>query len=159
MTRGRKATPPGVNKVRGNPGKRAPRQPTLAAPAGAPTPPDFLNERARAEWGRIVPELLALGVLSTVDRAALALYCLAYARLEEAEEQIRESPGLVVMTTNGNAVQNPYLSVANKAMEQMHRYLSEFGLTPASRMRVPKAGTGEDADPAAAYFTGPRAVA
>jgi phage terminase small subunit len=32
--------------------------------------------------------------------------------------------------------QNPWLQVANKQLEIMHKYLSEFGMTPASRSRV-----------------------
>ena len=31
---------------------------------------------------------------------------------------------------------NPYLSIANKAMDQMRRFLIEFGMTPSSRARV-----------------------
>ncbi len=80
-------------------------------------------------------ELLALGVLTTVDRAALAAYCVAYARWAEAEKQV-EKLGTIVKTANGNLIQNPYLAVANRAMEQMTRLASEFGMTPSSRSRV-----------------------
>jgi P27 family predicted phage terminase small subunit len=39
-------------------------------------------------------------------------------------------------TTNGNLIISPLLSVSNKAMEQMHKFLTEFGMTPASRSRI-----------------------
>lgn len=39
-------------------------------------------------------------------------------------------------TPSGHVQQNPWLQVANKALEQMHKLLAEFGLTPASRSRV-----------------------
>jgi len=36
--------------------------------------------------------------------------------------------------------QNPWLTIANKQLELMHKYLSEFGLSPVSRSRVSIAG-------------------
>ena len=44
--------------------------------------------------------------------------------------------GTVVKTTNGNLIQNPYLSIANRAMMDMARLAVEFGMTPSSRSRV-----------------------
>ncbi len=80
-------------------------------------------------------ELLALGVLTTVDRAALAAYCVAYARWADAEAQVTKL-GTVVKTANGNLIQNPYLAVANRAMDQMMKAAGEFGMTPSSRSRM-----------------------
>jgi P27 family predicted phage terminase small subunit len=52
--------------------------------------------------------------------------------------------GLMIRTTNGNAVQNPLIGVANKAMADMVRYAAEFGMTPSARSRIqgsePEAG-------------------
>jgi len=42
----------------------------------------------------------------------------------------------VSITSNGNAVIEPLLSVRKQAMEQMYKFLSEFGMTPASRSRI-----------------------
>ena len=44
--------------------------------------------------------------------------------------------GLMIKTTNGNAIQNPLIGTANKAARDMVRYASEFGLTPSARARV-----------------------
>jgi hypothetical protein len=41
-----------------------------------------------------------------------------------------------VKSPNGFPVQNPYLSVANRAMKQVKEFASEFGLTPSSRTRI-----------------------
>ena len=84
-------------------------------------------------------ELLDLGILTTVDRAVLAGYCVAYARWAEAETQVSKL-GPVVKTAGGNLIQNPYLSIANKALEQMTKLAAEFGMTPSSRSRVQAAG-------------------
>ena len=80
-------------------------------------------------------ELHEIGVLTTIDRAALAGYCVAYGRWMEAEKIVAEK-GAVLKTTAGNLIQNPYLAVANKAWEHMMKAAVEFGLTPSSRSRV-----------------------
>lgn len=80
-------------------------------------------------------ELLRLGILTTIDRAALVAYCQAWARWVEAEAQVAKL-GVIVKTTNGNLIQNPYLSVANRAMDQVRKLAAEFGMTPSSRSRI-----------------------
>ena len=39
---------------------------------------------------------------------------------------------------------SPFLNVANKSIEQMYKYLIEFGLTPVSRTRVSAPQSKED---------------
>lgn len=91
-----------------------------------------------------------LGLLAATDRAALAAYCLAYGRWVEAETKIAEE-GVVTKTVDGNSIQNPYLSIANKAFEQMTKLLSEFGMTPTSRTRIHVAAP-TNVDPFEAMF-------
>jgi P27 family predicted phage terminase small subunit len=76
-----------------------------------------------------------MGLLSKIDRAALALFCQAWARWVEAEEALKRY-GVMVKSPNGFPMQSPYLAVANKAMEQMRALLAEFGMSPSSRTRV-----------------------
>lgn len=110
--------------------------PDEAEPEGAiPAAPDHLSQDASIEWGRISQELYQLGLLSRVDRAALAAYCQAYGRWCEAERAMQQS-GMLVKTTNGNVIQSPYVSIANKSLEIMHKYLTEFGMTPSARAKV-----------------------
>jgi P27 family predicted phage terminase small subunit len=86
------------------------------------------------------------GLLTSVDRDALALYCSAFARWREAEAKL-VTDGLIVTTNvktdkngdvigGGNEVQSPYLAVANRAQETMIKLQEQFGMTPSSRMRV-----------------------
>ena len=77
------------------------------------------------------------------DDAALAAYCQAFERFVEAERKIRQS-GLLIKTTGGNVIQNPLVGVANRAMEIMHKFLTEFGLTPSSRTRVAANPAGKE---------------
>ncbi|HEX4124516.1 MAG TPA: phage terminase small subunit P27 family [Tepidisphaeraceae bacterium] len=112
-------------------GYRTPASSPTTTPT-APIPPSHLSDAARAEWDRLLPLLRDAGRLKAIDADQLALYCTAYARWAEAEKQIAES-GTVVKSPNGYPVQNPYLSIANKAMQQMHQYLAKFGMKPADQ--------------------------
>ncbi len=111
---------------------------------GRPTCPDHLSVAAKSEWKRIVPQLEDMGLLTKIDRTELALYCQAYARWKKAEAVINEK-GELYKTQSGNVITSPMLWVANKAMEQCHKFLTEFGMTPASRGRISIAKPGEDA--------------
>jgi len=137
--RGRPPKPTEVKKAQGNPGKRKLNNQEPAFEKTLPKPPDHLNKEARAEWKRVARELHEKGVLTKMDRAVLAAYAQAYGRWREAEKKVNEL-GFVVKTAMGNLVQNPYLSIANRAMQDMTRIAAEFGMTPASRTRVKAEG-------------------
>ena len=132
---GRKPLPTSLKVFRGTAQKCRINPHEPKPPVAAPEPPDFLGPIARREWERKVPLLVRLGVMSEVDDTALAAYCQAFERFVEAERKIRNS-GLLIKTTGGNVIQNPLVGVANRAMEIMHKFLTEFGLTPASRTRI-----------------------
>jgi P27 family predicted phage terminase small subunit len=141
--RGRKPSPTHLKLVKGNPGKRALNGSEPVPEALLPSPPAELCEDARIEWERVSVELHRIGVLTAIDRAALAAYCQAYGRWIVAERAIRKmaerdslTAGLMIKTTNGNAVQNPLVGTANKAMADLVRYAAEFGMTPSARSRI-----------------------
>lgn len=132
--RGRKPKPTALKLLEGNPGKRAlPRDEPRPA-AGLPTCPTHLCAKARREWRRIGQELAAVGMITRVDRAALAAYCAAYARWADAETKAQEQG--ILVKTNGQVMTNPYIRVAESAMKLMRQFLVEFGLTPSSRSRL-----------------------
>ena len=79
--------------------------------------------------------LLKLGLMTDIDAPAFAAYCIAWGRWTEAEEKLR-TLGAIVKAPSGYPIQNPYLAVENKAIEQMKVFLTEFGMTPSSRSRV-----------------------
>jgi P27 family predicted phage terminase small subunit len=108
-----------------------------------PAPPEHLNAAAIAEWNRIVPGLTALRLLHPNYRAPLAAYCAAYSRWVQAERALAAmgakdllTGGLMIKTSNGNAIQNPLVGTANKAAADMVRYATEFGMTPSAQARI-----------------------
>ena len=60
--------------------------------------------------------------------------------------------GDVVKTDGGHIIQNPFLSIANRCLQQMAQIESEFGLTPSSRSRIRAAVPPGDADPFEEYL-------
>jgi len=82
-----------------------------------------------------VPELLAAGLLTKLDRAALVGYAIAWGQWSEALDALR-THGTLVKSPSGYPMQSPYVAIANKAFEQWSRMLGEFGMSPSSRSRV-----------------------
>jgi len=143
MIRGTRPKPAHLKMLEGNPGKRRiPNEPRPVCEK-VPKAPTFITDLARQEWDRIAPQLYAMGLLTDLDVGPLAAYCQAYGRYVAAELAISEAAaadlltkGLMIKTSNGNAIQNPLVGTANKAARDMVRYASEFGLTPSARARL-----------------------
>lgn len=147
---GRPPKPTSLKVLNGNPGRRPLNKKEPKPKKGIPPCPQYLNTEARKEWKRISKQLFDLGLLTEIDRTALASYCIAFERWQHAEAKIT-SENLVMVTKTGYPIQNPYLCIANKAMEQMKGWLSEFGMTPSSRSRV-TSSKEEETDPMEAFL-------
>ncbi len=158
MKPGTKPKPTHLKLIEGNRGKRPfNRKEARIAPA-LPDPPPHLSADALEEWNRVAGWLHRIGLLSEVDRAALAAYAQAYGRWVQAERAIAKmaekdqlTGGLMIKTSNGNAIQNPLVGTANKAASDMMRYAAEFGMTPSARSRIETEGE-QKADPADRFF-------
>ncbi len=157
--RGPKPLPANVHLLRGNPSKLPVGQllDSLQPEVKIPGCPAHLLPEARKEWRRITPELQRYGLISKLDRGALALYCQAWARWVWAEQQLVRAvrlaeekaaaaadkgepwtggDGYTVPTPSGHMTYSPHWVIANKAMEQVNKYLADFGLSPSARARV-----------------------
>lgn len=126
-----------MKKLAGNPGKRPlpENEPAPARLDRLPNAPRYLNRHGQAEWRRIGPELIRLGLLTVADVAAFAAYCSAFGRWVQAETALKGAD-LIVYTDKGNPIQNPMLSIANRSRADMIKAAAEFGLTPSARSRV-----------------------
>ena len=65
--------PTALKLVKGNPGKRAVNKAEAVVALSEPTPPAFLCDDAKVEWGRVCSALYAAGLMTELDRAALGL--------------------------------------------------------------------------------------
>ena len=138
--------PTALRILRGNPAKRPLPKNEPQPKQGIPACPRHIHGEARREWRRISIDLASCGLLTQVDRAALAGYCQAWARWVEAEDVLRTA-GVLIKTPNGMLAQSPILAIANRAMDQMRAFLCEFGMTPAARTRIQVKVQKEDSDP------------
>jgi len=142
---GRRAVPATVHAIRGNPSKKSaaeladamskrPIDPATAAPAC----PDFLTPDAKAEWRRIINDLVTLGVVTKIDRGELAVYCQAWGDWKHARKKIAESndAGYVDMTPSGYKQMGVWMQIANRAEDRMRTAGNSFGLNPAARTRL-----------------------
>ncbi|MGV8989235.1 MAG: phage terminase small subunit P27 family [Cypionkella sp.] len=100
-----------------------------------PDCPDHLSDEAKAEWHRIAKSLNLIGLLTQVDRATMAAYCQCWGRWVEAERKLSETPAILRLPS-GYIQQSPWLSITNKQLDLMAKYMAELGLTPASRSRL-----------------------
>jgi P27 family predicted phage terminase small subunit len=155
MPRGRKPKPTKLRLLQGNAGKRRINEREPKPAPSIPSPPEHLTEPAKQEWARVAEQLALLGLLTDLDRAAFSAYCQAYGRWVEAEEMLKKT-GTVVKAPSGYPILSPYLSVANKAVEQMRAFLTEFGLTPSSRSRI-AVGPGSETDDMEDFLFGSQA--
>ncbi len=134
-TRGRKPKPTALKVLEGNPGKRPLNKNEPKPENKAPRCPSWLEQEAKNEWRRMSKTLVAMGLLTQVDKAALAGYCQAYARWKEAEEFLSKH-GTIFKTPSGYIPQVPQVSIAQTYLKVMKDFCSEFGLPPAARTRI-----------------------
>lgn len=153
-SRGPLPKPAALRALEGNPGKRALNLAEGINPqVEIPSAPKHLGQEARKEWKRITPFLEELGLISGLDRAALALYCQAVGRLSEletafngkvdrhvADEKMTYADAVYAasysVTPSGYAQQSVIVQLIKSHREQVNRYLMHFGLSPAARGRV-----------------------
>ena len=136
MTRGRKPLPESVKRLAGNPGKRKIR-PDLPAPKGVPEMPKRLMVEPAAveKWQEMVPILTELGTLTLSDGEALATLCEVYAATQTCLLELR-ARGPVMQTDSGGVKPNPAGPLYRGLVALQASLMSEFGLTPSSRVRL-----------------------
>lgn len=131
---GRRPTPTALKTLRGNPGRRP-------LPAGEPQPdiatddaPSALSGAAVAIWLEVAPQLVALRLLTVIDRAHLARAC----RLEALGRSMLDAAELqpIVNTPANGRQPSPEFHAALKAFDAADRVWFRFGFTPAERVRV-----------------------
>lgn len=141
---GRPAKPTALKKLEGHLNKKMLNKKEPMPLVKDQTCPAFLDDIGKVEWKRIVPELDRLGLITIVDRIALAGYCDAYSKWRKAIKYIQEN-GLVFEYTrvdkDGKDVgkyrqPNPEVVMAHQSAQLILKYCQEFGLTPSARVRL-----------------------
>lgn len=133
--RGPKPQPSALKLLRGNPGKRAVNkdEPTLPAPSrGALEPPEELQGAGRAEWERLVGDLVTGGVLTVADMGAFEDYCRGLSDLRRYEAKAKKAgPEL--------AIAKGYQGMVVKLRAQVAQLRDRVGCSPSGRSQVKRA--------------------
>lgn len=157
--RGPKPLPGNVHLLRGNASKKPLAQllDELKPEVEIPGFPSWIWPEAKKEWKRLSVELERYGLISKLDRAALVLYCQAWAKMVWAEQMLSRAmadaerkrveaeargeeysggDGMMVRTANGNFTYSHHWVVGKHAAAQVKSYLDLFGLSPSARSKV-----------------------
>lgn len=99
-------------------------------------PPEYLNPSGRKKWNELVRLLREQGILEKADLGSLEACCAAYDEMVECQIALKDEGGIVNYTRGKSSQQVPLLSARNKAMDNYKKYMTEFGLSPASRAKL-----------------------
>jgi len=145
--RGPAPKPTALRILEGNPSRRPLPKREPRPERGAPRCPAWLDSTGRAEWRRVVPLLDRLGLLTKIDRTALAMYCDAYSQFLAASNTIKQH-GFSYRLESGYIQQRPEVSIYHKLHTIIKGWCREFGLTVSARgqLMVEQDDTGDDLD-------------
>lgn len=129
--RGPQPTPTPILQARGS-WRAAEREGEVQFERKAPACPAWLVTEAKAEWRRQVKQLTLAGVIQVVDRAALAVYCEAWAEFALACQQLAKK------LEGGDQLDScaKLVKVKNAAADRVMKLADRFGFAPSARARV-----------------------
>ncbi len=140
----RRPKPTYLKELAGNPGGRPLNDLEPHPPSGVPEMPKGMGVAAKRHWRKWTRQLLAVGVMTTVDGVALEQACVSAALAEKFYREALESPminefagmneetGVAYYKRKINPAAQGYIA----ASKNIKAFLIEFGLTPASRSRL-----------------------
>ena len=102
----------------------------------APPAPKWMTAEARAEWKRVLPQLIARQIITAADLAGVESYCTAVGAAHQIAKMMQAMP---VPDLKLGGLQIRYMMTAT-------RLAAEYGLTPTSRARVGSNADNEDDD-------------
>ncbi|HWX48138.1 MAG TPA: phage terminase small subunit P27 family [Roseomonas sp.] len=152
--KGRKPKPSHLKLVDGNPGKREIPLDPLRLQSVEAEPPSYLDSYAREAWNQVVPPLVQKQLFTQLDHVALATWCAAYGQWRRALEAL-EAAGEDTYVTEGRMGKmiraRPQVGIANEAIRVMNAVGSNFGFSPAARLRLRGVEQGDLFDPFAEF--------
>ena len=120
-----------------NRGVKPALSPDTDALTKAPPAPAYLSAQAKAEWRRIMPQLIARRIITRADLAGVEAYASAVGICRQLEEQRALAGGIIDKVAFG---------IWNRAAQTARQLAAEYGLTPTSRARIGTAAPDDDDD-------------
>lgn len=127
-------------------GRKAAVTTTAGALKKVPPAPKDLSALAQAVWRRELPPLVRAEKIAQHELPLFKSYCLATARIDEAQAAI-VTHGLLIVGASGELKRNPATTIQKEAIALQARLATEFGISPASRNKNERFVDDEDAPP------------
>ena len=131
--RGPRPETPEMQALKGNPGKRAKRPPSIR-PSGDIHIPNYLEGDARDCFEMIVSAMPPAMYAST-DVGGISVYATAWADHKRATEALKTEPPLVP-SARGGMVANPWFRIRSDAARIMMAMGDRLGLDPKARAAI-----------------------
>ena len=138
--RGPRPQPTILKILKDNPGKRRLNKDEPKPASDGIQPPQWVTGNALAKWNEIVPQLLAMGVMTNADVEPVARYCTMHEQYVKYLDQVRRGLDVLVIRDEKGKVKymqsTPAATMLNKLSASMLRIEQEFGLTPSARTGI-----------------------
>lgn len=128
--RGPRPETPEMQALKGNPGKRKKRAPSLKA-KGDVYIPNYLDEDAKQCFEMIVAAMPP-GTYAVTDTGGIAVYASAWSDHKRATEALKTEAAIVPGST-GNPTVNPWFKIKNEAARIMMSMGDRLGMDPKAR--------------------------
>lgn len=141
---GRPKKPNNVVRMKTNPGKR-PAKKELKAESERPPQPKGLTTEQKKVWNDLVTDLDRLGVIARVDGMTLMAFVENFVLMRKMQRFVNKNGvSYKTFTKNGDLKFSKYPEVQIlQECRRIHKsYLTEFGMTPASRNKLPDPNQG-----------------
>lgn len=137
---------------RGNPGKRSLDYEEPELQAATLAPPKGLKKAAKAEWKRIIADLVGAGMLTIGDLELFKLYCVLVGEVAEIER-------VCTRVKFADSVKLGYRNQLTKTRAQLILAASRLGLSPTTRHAVKKIKGKKQTEQTRSRFFGERSQA
>ena len=113
-----------------------------------PTAPEYFSGYSLKKWEELAPIFAEKNMLGPADLSAFELLCLHYGDAMDLYEAMINEGGSIAgyLAGKNSQTMGEYLAY-HKAITAYHKMLTEFGLTPASKKKVPTPEVIEEDDP------------
>ena len=102
-------------------------RPDTDALTKAPPVPKHLSALAKAEWRRVLPQLIARQVITKADLAGVETYCMMTGTVRQIEQEQAATGGVIDLRMMGLAI---------RCAQTARQLAAEYGLSPTSRARL-----------------------
>lgn len=113
-----------------------------------PNPPEYFSGYSLKKWEELAPIFAEKNMLGEADLSAFELLCLHYGDAMNLYKAMINEGGSIAgyLAGKNSQTMGEYLAY-HKAITAYTKMLTEFGLTPASKKKVPTPDTIEEDDP------------